>query len=60
MESTDSQGRVKEVNSFMKNFGAVFTGGSPQKVALKESGFNIDDAVLTPLFNTLNFVLSKL
>eukprot|EP01038_Epipyxis_sp_PR26KG_P010990 gene10990-14764_t len=61
--STDSEGRVSEVSPLLKsgmNFMNAFTGGSVQKKALSEAGFNIADDELTPLFDYLEFCLKQI
>ena len=63
MRSTDSDGRVTEVNAFMKtgmNFFNGFTGGSAEKKALVEAGFGkVAEEDLTPLFDYLEFCLKQ-
>jgi len=63
MRSTNSDGRVVEVQSFLKtagNFLNSFTGGSPEKKALVESGFSkVMEADITPLFDYLEFCLKQ-
>jgi magnesium chelatase subunit H len=62
--STDGEGRVKEVVPFLKqsmNFLNAFTGGSPQKKALVDSGFSsVAEEELTPLFDYLEFCLKQI
>merc|ERR1712178_153710 len=57
-QSTDFQGRVVEVNAFMKGVGALF-GGSPMKKAIADSGFDVKDSDLTPLFEYLEEGLKR-
>eukprot|EP00597_Dinobryon_sp_UTEXLB2267_P003576 CAMPEP_0170079374 /NCGR_PEP_ID=MMETSP0019_2-20121128/15771_1 /TAXON_ID=98059 /ORGANISM="Dinobryon sp., Strain UTEXLB2267" /LENGTH=1316 /DNA_ID=CAMNT_0010292799 /DNA_START=302 /DNA_END=4252 /DNA_ORIENTATION=+ len=63
MRSTDSEGRVTQVNAFMKtgmNFFNGFTGGSPERKALSEAGFNkVAEEDLTVLFDYLEFCLKQ-
>jgi len=62
-QSTDRNGRVTEVAPLLKqgmNMFAAFTGGSPVKKALSESGFNnIAESELTGLFDFLEFCLKQ-
>merc|ERR1719253_1245586 len=61
MESTNSEGRVAEVNTFMQDLGFFFSGGSPWKRALDEAGFpNCDEAYLKPLFEYLQVCLQQI
>lgn len=60
MQSTDSQGRVKEVNTMFKNLGSMFQGGSPAKKALSDNGFQIEEENLTVLFDYLEFCLKQI
>jgi magnesium chelatase subunit H len=60
MESTNDEGRVEEVNPFMRDVFSFFSGGSPWKRALAEAGFsesNEDD--LKPLFTYLEGCLKE-
>ena len=63
MRSTDSDGRVTEVNAFMKtgmNFFNGLMGGSAEKKALSEAGFGkVNEDDLTPLFDYLEFCLKQ-
>lgn len=62
--STDSEGRVTEVNALVKsgmNFFNVLSGGSPQKKALSDAGFNsVKEDDLIPLFDYLEFCLKQI
>merc|ERR1719230_1722286 len=59
-ESTNDEGRVEEVNSFMRDFVSFFTGGSPWKKALDEAGFpNCNEDNLKPLFEYLEVCLGE-
>jgi len=60
--STNSEGRIDEVNDFFKGVGAVFsglTGGSPWRKALLDKGFDVPEEQLTPLFGYLEFCLKQ-
>ena len=63
-QSTDSDGRVKEVIPFMKtgmNFMNVLSGGSPAKKALAAAGFNkVSEEDMLPLFDYLEFCLKQI
>lgn len=63
-QSTDGEGRVKEVIPFMKtgmNFMNVLSGGSPQKKALAAAGFNkVSEEDMLPLFDYLEFCLKQI
>jgi magnesium chelatase subunit H len=63
-QSTDSSGRVTEVNPLFKqgmSFFNVFTGGSPVKRALTESGFSaVNEADLKPLIDYMEFCLKQI
>lgn len=63
MRSTNSEGRVVEVQPLLKsagNFFNAFTGGSPEKKALAENGFpKVTEADITPLFEYLEFCLRQ-
>eukprot|EP00601_Ochromonadales_sp_CCMP2298_P004682 CAMPEP_0173190968 /NCGR_PEP_ID=MMETSP1141-20130122/12633_1 /TAXON_ID=483371 /ORGANISM="non described non described, Strain CCMP2298" /LENGTH=1368 /DNA_ID=CAMNT_0014115123 /DNA_START=129 /DNA_END=4235 /DNA_ORIENTATION=+ len=63
MRSTDKQGRVTEVAPLFKgaaNLFNAFSGGSPQKKALADGGFNdVSEEDLNPLFEYLNFCLKQ-
>jgi len=59
-ESTNSEGRVEEVNPFMRNVMNFFTGGSPWKQALAGAGFpDCDEGALSPLFEYLQVCLGE-
>jgi len=64
MRSTDSEGRVTEVNSFVKqstNFFNALTGGSPAKKSLADSGFRgVSEEELTPLIDYIEFCLKQI
>eukprot|EP00981_Chlorochromonas_danica_P010593 scaffold3290_cov165-Ochromonas_danica.AAC.36 len=64
MRCTDSNGRVTEVSPLMKtgaNFFNAFTGGSPQKKALADAGFDkVQDDDLRPLFDYLESCLKQI
>merc|ERR1719253_791690 len=61
MESTNSEGRVAEVNTFMQDLGFFFSGGSPWKRALDEAGFpNVDETYLKPLMEYLQVCLQQI
>lgn len=51
-QSTDMQGRVVEVNGFMKGIGSMF-GGSPMKKAIAKMGFDVKEEDITALFEYL-------
>jgi magnesium chelatase subunit H len=64
-QSTDSDGRVKEVKSFMDGMAgmfASFTGAKkPWTQAIIDSGFpNVNEERLTPLFTYLEFCLKQI
>jgi magnesium chelatase subunit H len=62
-KSTDSQGRVTEVNPLFKqglSFFNVLTGGSAPKKALAEGGYpNVSEDELKPLIEYLEFCLKQ-
>ena len=59
-QSTNSEGRVEEVNAFMQDLTFMFTG-SPWKNALSEAGFpNVDETYLKPLFEYLQVCLQQI
>jgi len=62
-QSTDSNGRVTEVSPLLKqgmSFFSAFTGGSPVKKALSDSGFGgVNEADLKPLTDYLEFCLKQ-
>eukprot|EP00440_Ansanella_granifera_P064025 gb/GFBE01069414.1/.p1 GENE.gb/GFBE01069414.1/~~gb/GFBE01069414.1/.p1 ORF type:complete len:1472 (+),score=469.63 gb/GFBE01069414.1/:1-4416(+) len=58
-ESTNNEGRVAEVNTFMQDFVSFLSGGSPWKKALSERGFECSEADLKPLFNYLQACLGE-
>lgn len=64
MRSTDKNGRVTQVNAFVKTGMSIFNGlmgGSPEKKALVEAGFDkITEEDITPLFNYLEFCLKQI
>lgn len=64
MKVTDKNGRITEVSPILKsglNFFNVFTGGSPQRKALNEAGFNsVSEDELKPLFDYLEFCLKQI
>merc|ERR1719253_960400 len=61
MESTNSEGRVAEVNTFMQDLGFFFSGGSPWKQALSQAGFpDVDEGYLKPLFEYLQVCLQQI
>merc|ERR1719253_1216692 len=61
MESTNSEGRVAEVNTFMQDLSFFFSGGSPWKQALNEAGFpNVNEDDLKPLFEYLQVCLQQI
>merc|ERR1719253_1622041 len=60
-ESTNSEGRVEEVNTTMRDMMSFFMGGTPWKKSLEESGFpGCDDDYLKPQFNYLQFCLEQI
>lgn len=63
MKSTDSEGRVAEVNPLFKqglSFLSALSGGSAPKKALLDNGFNVGEEALTPLFEYLEFCLKQI
>mmetsp|Transcript_40108 Transcript_40108/g.95936 ORF Transcript_40108/g.95936 Transcript_40108/m.95936 type:complete len:1488 (-) Transcript_40108:430-4893(-) len=59
-ESTNSEGRVEEVNPFMRGIVSFFQGGTPWKRALAETGFSdCDEGPLTTLFEYLQVCLGE-
>ena len=59
-QSTNSEGRVEEVNAFLQDLTFMFTG-SPWKNALNEAGFpNVDETYLKPLFEYLQVCLQQI
>lgn len=60
MQSTDSEGRIKEVVPMFKALGKMFSGESPAKKALKDGGFTVSEEELTPLFDYLEFCLKQI
>lgn len=64
-QSTDSNGRVKEVKSFMDDLAGMFASLSgakkPWTQAIAAAGFpNVSEDRLTPLFNYLEFCLKQI
>jgi len=57
--STDSMGRVTEVNEMMEGLGAMFSGGSPMRKALLDNGFDVSDDELAPVFTYCEFCLKQ-
>jgi hypothetical protein len=51
------QGRVEAVNPFAGMLEKMT--GTPWSNSLKEKGFNVEEAQLTPLFNYLEFCLQQ-
>jgi len=59
-ESTNSEGHVEGVNPVMRNIMSFFSGGTPWKRALSESGFpDCKDDELNALFEYLEVCLSE-
>ncbi|OLQ15653.1 Magnesium-chelatase subunit ChlH, chloroplastic [Symbiodinium microadriaticum] len=59
-QSTNSEGRVEEVNTFVQDMFNFFSGGSPYKKALDESGFSgVAEEPLKPLFEYLQACLGE-
>merc|ERR1719230_748098 len=56
--STDSAGRISEVNPMMAGLQAMM-GGSPMRQALVESGFDVSDEAIAPLFEYCEFCLKQ-
>ena len=64
-QSTDSNGRVKEVKSFMDDLAGMFASLSgakkPWTQAIAATSFpNVSEDMLTPLFNYLEFCLEQI
>eukprot|EP00316_Scyphosphaera_apsteinii_P022983 CAMPEP_0119309718 /NCGR_PEP_ID=MMETSP1333-20130426/16236_1 /TAXON_ID=418940 /ORGANISM="Scyphosphaera apsteinii, Strain RCC1455" /LENGTH=1403 /DNA_ID=CAMNT_0007313731 /DNA_START=47 /DNA_END=4258 /DNA_ORIENTATION=- len=58
--STDSDGRVTEVNTLAQGLTDMFSGGSPMKLALTQVGFTaVSDESMAPLFEYLEFCLKQ-
>mmetsp|Transcript_60506 Transcript_60506/g.96072 ORF Transcript_60506/g.96072 Transcript_60506/m.96072 type:complete len:1144 (+) Transcript_60506:2-3433(+) len=57
--STDSEGRIKEVNEIMENMGSFFSGGSPMRKALLDLKFDVSDDDLKPVFKYCEFCLKQ-
>jgi magnesium chelatase subunit H len=57
--STDSDGRIKEVNEVMENIGSIFSGGSPMRKALLDLNFDVTDDDLKPVFSYCEFCLKQ-
>jgi len=60
--STNSDGRIVEVNTAFKGVGQMFSalsGGSPWKKALQAEGFDVSEEALTPLFDYIEFCLKQ-
>ncbi|CAM9566196.1 unnamed protein product [Laminaria digitata] len=58
--STNSEGRIVEVNAFADFFSKSFGGGSPMKAALEKNGFKgCKDSDLEPVFTYLEFCLKQ-
>jgi magnesium chelatase subunit H len=61
LQSTNSEGRVEEVNTFLQDMSFFFMGGSPWKRALEEAGFpNVDESYLKPLMEYLQVCLQQI
>jgi len=61
--STNTEGRIEEVNAFSKGLGnlmAGLSGGTPWKKSLMDTGFDVDEEELTPLFEYLEFCLKQI
>jgi len=59
-ESTNDEGRVEDVNPFMRDVFSFFGGGSPWKKALADSGFpDCSEEDLKPLFTYLEGCLKQ-
>jgi len=59
-QSTNSEGRVEEVNPFIQDVFNFFSGGSPYKKALEEANFSqVSDDDLKPLFEYLQACLGE-
>eukprot|EP00930_Biecheleria_cincta_P083275 TRINITY_DN72881_c0_g1_i1.p1 TRINITY_DN72881_c0_g1~~TRINITY_DN72881_c0_g1_i1.p1 ORF type:complete len:1488 (-),score=365.15 TRINITY_DN72881_c0_g1_i1:600-5000(-) len=60
-ESTNSEGRVVEVNTFLQDLSSFIWGGSPWKKALESAGFpNVAENELKPLFEYLQACLGEI
>lgn len=60
-ESTNSEGRVVEVNNFMQDITSFLWGGSPWKKALESAGFpGVAEDELKPLFEYLQVCLGEI
>ena len=57
--STDSEGRVTEVNEMAESLSAMFSGGSPMRKALLDLQFDVTDDELGPLFKYCEFCLKQ-
>jgi len=57
--STDSTGRVTEVNEVGESMAAFFQGGSPMRKALLDLNFDVTDDALAPLFKYCEFCLKQ-
>jgi magnesium chelatase subunit H len=60
--STNSEGRIEEVNDFFKGLGsamATLSGGSPWRKALLQDGFDVSDSALGPIFKYVEFCLRQ-
>lgn len=60
--STNAEGRIEEVNAFSKGLGSLMaglSGGTPWKKALMDTGFDVTEEELTPLFEYLEFCLKQ-
>lgn len=59
-KSTNSEGRIVEVNPFADFFNKAMGQGSPMKAALEKNGFKgCKDADLEPVFTYLEFCLKQ-
>jgi len=59
-ESTNDEGRVEEVNPFLRDVFSFFSGGSPWKKALEDAGFpDCKEEDLKPLFEYLQVCLGE-
>lgn len=61
--STNSDGRIVEVNTAFKGVGQMFSalsGGSPWKKVLQAEGFDVSEEALTPLFDYIEFCLKQI
>ena len=57
--STNSEGRIEEVNPLFKSVGSIFSGGSAWSKALKAEGFEVPEEALSPNFEYLEFCLKQ-